>query len=131
MVLSVIDEGDFEIEKEGAMFEFIKKIKEKFEASHWKKCRDTWDQITTFKRQKNEGPKEYLEKWSELETEIRNSGEAISPMFLANHFTERIGLPDTTKQSILTVVSQPRGERDTFDTSQEGIQNPGNKFQQR
>ena len=44
-VLSVIDEGDFEIEKEGAMFEFITKIKEKFKASCWKKCRDTWDQI--------------------------------------------------------------------------------------
>ena len=51
-----------------------------------------------------------MEKWSELERKIRNSGETISPMFLANHFMERAGLPDTTKQSILTVVNLEKQE---------------------
>ena len=39
-----------------------------------------------------------------MEAKIRNSGETISPMFLAAHFLEKAGLPDTTKQSILTMV---------------------------
>ena len=60
--------------------------------------------VIAFQKHDDEGPKKYLERWMELEAKIKNSGETISPMFLAAHFMEKAGLPDTTKQSILTMV---------------------------
>ena len=86
------------------MDEFLKKFKKKFEVSCWRKCVGIWEQVLAFQKQGDEGPKKYLEKWLELEAKIKNSGETISPMFLAVHFMEKAGLPDTTKQSILTMV---------------------------
>ena len=86
------------------MDEFIEKFKKKFEVPCWRKCVGIWEQVLVFQKQGDEGPKKYLERWLELEAKIRNSGETISPMFLAVHFMEKAGLPDTTKQSILTMA---------------------------
>ena len=63
-----------------------------------------WEQVLVFQKQGDEGPKKYLERWLELEAKIRNSGETISPMLLVVHFMEKAGLPDTSKQSILTMT---------------------------
>ena len=40
----------------------------------------------------------------ELKVKIQNSGEVISPIIRAAHFTEQAGLPPTTKQTILSMV---------------------------
>ena len=103
-IVSTVDEGDFNTENQGALEEFIEKFKKKFEVPCWRKCVEIWEQVLAFQKHGDEGPKKYLERWSELEAKIRNSGETISQMFLAVHFIEIAGLQDTTKQSILTMV---------------------------
>ena len=81
-IVSTIDEGDFNTENQGALDEFLENFKKKFEVSCWRKCVGIWEQVLAFQKQGDEGPKKYLEKWLELEAKIRNSGEAILPMFL-------------------------------------------------
>ena len=103
-IVSTVDEGNFNIENQGALEQFLDKFKKKFEIPSWRKCVEIWEQLLAFKRQEDEGPKKYLERWIELEAKINNSREVISPMFLAAHFLEQTGEKDTTKQSILTMV---------------------------
>ena len=104
-IVSTIEEGEFNTENQGALDEFLSKFKMKFEVPSWRKCVEILDQVLKFQKSGDEGPKKYLERCLELVAKIRNSGETISPMFLAAHFIEKTGLQDdTTKQSILTMV---------------------------
>ena len=98
-IVSTVDEGDLNAENRGA----FEKFKKKFKVSCWRKCVGIWEQVLAFQKQGEEGLRNYLEKWLELVARIKNSGGTISPMFLA-HFMESAGLPDTTKQAILTMV---------------------------
>ena len=99
-----MDEGEFNTENPGALNVFLDRLKKKCEIPNWRKCVELWEQVIAFQKHDDEGPKKYLGRWMELEAKIKNSGEEISPMLLAAHFMEKAGLPDTTKQSILTMV---------------------------
>ena len=55
-------------------------------------------------REASEKPKWYFENWLQLDAKIKNRGGAISPSFIATHFIERVGIEDTTKQSILSIM---------------------------
>ena len=98
-IVSTVDEGEFNTENQGTLEEFVEKFKKKFEVPSWRKCVEIWEQVLVFQKHDDEGTKKYLERWLELEAKIRNSGETISPMFLAAPFLEKAGLPDPTKQS--------------------------------
>ena len=64
------------------MEEFWKIFNDKFKVPSWRKCTELWLEILDFKREVDEEPKQYREKWIQLEPKIKNSGKVISPLFL-------------------------------------------------
>ena len=62
-VISTVDEGEFDIEQQGAMNDLLEKLKKKFEVPNWRKCGEIWRQIITFKRHENKNPKDYIQRW--------------------------------------------------------------------
>ena len=66
-IVSTVDKGDFNTERQGALEEFMELFKKKYEVPCWRKCIEICEQVLAFQKNGDEGPNKYLERWLELE----------------------------------------------------------------
>ena len=54
----------------------------KFEVSKWKKTGKIWEELTKFQIKEDKTPKQYLNRFKQLEIKIKNAKTTISPQYL-------------------------------------------------
>ena len=54
----------------------------KFKVSKWKKTSKIWEELTKFQIKEDETPKQYLNRFKQLESKIKNGKTTISPQYL-------------------------------------------------
>ena len=91
--------------KEDAIFKLIEKMERKFEVSKWKKTGKIWEELIKFQIQEDESPKQYLSRFKQLESKIKNARTTILPQYLGHHFLLRANLDHLTIQSILAMAN--------------------------
>ena len=104
-VQGLYEDASFDMSKIGILDDFFQLIQEKFETPGWTKCRNIWKEFIALKAEEGKSPREYLEKFEQIEQKIKNQGEQISPVFLAIQFLENAKLPSHTLQTILGKVN--------------------------
>ena len=104
-VIQQIDrDTTFDMTQEDAISKLIEKIEGKFEVSNWKKTGEIWEELIKFQIQEDEMPKQYLSRFKQLESKIKNARTTISPQYLGHHFLLRANLDHLMIQSILVMV---------------------------
>ena len=82
----IIQETDkdttFNITHEEAITRLICKMEGKFKVSKWKKTGKTWEELTKFQIKEDETPKQYLNRFKQLQSKIKNGKTTISPKYL-------------------------------------------------
>ena len=71
-------------------------MKEKFEVSKWKKTGEIWEELIKFQIKEDEMPKQYLSRFKQLESKIKNARMTISPQYLGHHFLLRADIDHLT-----------------------------------
>ena len=77
----------------------------KFETSKWRKTGKIWKELTNFQIKEGETPKQYLGRFKQLKSKIKNPKRTISPQYLGHHFLSRANLDHITICSILAIVN--------------------------
>ena len=110
-IIQEIDEDvTFDKNHADAISNLIEKMKGKFEASKWKKTGENWEELIKFQIKEDETPKQYLSRFKQLESKIKNAKTSISPHYLAQHFLARANLDPLTVQSIISMVDLENDE---------------------
>ena len=86
----------FAMTHEDAIHKFIEKMEGKFEVSKWKKTDQIWEELIKFQIKEDETPKQYLSRFKQLESKIKNARTTISPQYLGHHFLLRANLNHLT-----------------------------------
>ena len=69
-----------------------------------KKTGEIWDELTKFQIKEDKTPKQYLGRFKQLESKIKNEKTTISLQYLGHHFLLRADLDQITIRSILAMV---------------------------
>ena len=110
-IIQEIDEDiTFDKNHADAISNLIEKMKGKFEVSRWKKTGEIWEELIKFQIKEDETPKQYLSRFKQLESKIKNAKTSISPHYLAQHFLSRANLDPLTVQSIIAMVDLEKDE---------------------
>ena len=105
-VIQEIDEDNtFDMNHEDAISKLIEKMEGKFEVSKWKKTGEIWEELIKFQIKEDETPKQYLSRFKQLESKIKNARTTISPQYLGHHFLLRANLDHLTIRSILAMAN--------------------------
>ena len=99
------DDG-FDMTKRGVIDEFITKFLKKHEISTWNKCESCWEEFIGFKAKEGEKTRDFINRFENLESKLRNSGDKIPEMYLAIQMIRSSKVDKITKQAILTRVDQ-------------------------
>ena len=98
-IIQEIDEDDtFNIAHEDAITRLICKMEGKFETSKWRKTGEIWKELNNFQIKEGEMPKQYLGRFKQLESKIKNTKTIISAQYLRHHFLSRADLDHITIQ---------------------------------
>ena len=97
-------EDDFDLNKANVFNEFIEKLKEKFDVSNWEKSGNLWKEFLQFKAKDDEKTKEYLMRFQEMESRMRNLGNVVPDTFMAHHVLEQANIPEHSKQSVISNI---------------------------
>ena len=82
----------------------LKRMEDKFEISPFKRTKELWQDILTFEAIKGETPREYVERFSLLETRLKINKCPIPPVLLMHHFILKAKLPQLTVQNLLARI---------------------------
>ena len=105
-IIHNIDDNDqFELTKQGIFEEFVQKLKDKFQVSNWEQSERIWQQLLEFKAKEEEKTREYLERFNEIESQMKNVGNLVSDVFLANHLVNCANISEHSKQSVLSNIN--------------------------
>ena len=105
-IIQEIDEDiTFDMTHDDAISKLIEKMEGKFEVSKWKKTGEIWEELIKFQIKEDETPKQYLRRFKQLESKIKNARTTISPQYLAHHFLLRANLDHLTIRSILAMAN--------------------------
>ena len=104
VIYTIEDDPEFDLQRTGIFKEFIKKLQEKFDISNWEKSQNLWREILQFKAKEDEKTKEYLMRFQEMESRMRNLGNVIPDTFMAIHVLEQAIIPEHSKQSVISNI---------------------------
>ena len=104
IVYNIEEDLNFDMTTVGAIDLFLQKFQKKFEISNWKKCSGVWKEILDFKAKEGETTRQYLERFNEIESKMRNMDSNIPDVYLAIHLLDRSNVAEITKQNILSKV---------------------------
>ena len=105
IIHNIDDNDDFDLTKQGIFEEFVRKLKEKFQVSNWEQSERIWQQLLEFKAKEEEKTREYLERFNEIESQMKNVGNLVSDVFLANHLIKCANISEHSKQSVLSNIN--------------------------
>ena len=77
----------------------------KFEISKWEKTGEILEKLIKFQMKEDETPKQYLSRFKQLESKIKNAKRNILPQYLGHHFLDRASLDHLTIWSILAMAN--------------------------
>ena len=72
----------FDITHEEAITILLCKMEGMFEISKWKKASKIWEELTKFQIKEDETPKQYLNRFKQLKSKIKNAKTTISLQYL-------------------------------------------------
>ena len=105
-VIQQIDEDiTLDMNQEDVISKLIEKMEGKFEISKWKKTGEIWEELVKFQMKEDKTPKQYLSRFKQLESEIKNAKMTILPQYLGHHFLDRANLDHLTIRSILAMAN--------------------------
>merc|ERR1711994_154525 len=105
-IIQEIDEdATFDMTHDDAISNLIEKMEGKFEVSKWKKTGEIWEELIKFEIKEGETPKQYLSRFKQLESKIKNARMSISPQYLAHHFLMKANLDHLTIRSTLAMAN--------------------------
>ena len=110
IIQDINEDTTFDMTHEDAISKLIEKMEGKFEVSKWKKTGKIWEELIKFQIKEDETPKQYLSRFKQLESKIKNVKTIISPQYLVHHFLLRANLDHLTIQSTLAMANFENNE---------------------
>ena len=102
MIISeVVENDEFDYKDEGAIDTILEKIKEFMEESEWTRNLALAKDFENFCQKDGETNRDYVGRFSNLETKLRNEKAGISNMFLAGWLMNRSKISQAEKNNIL------------------------------
>ena len=83
----------------------LKRWKESLKYLSGNKTGEIWEELIDFQIQEDEMPKQYLSRFKQLESKIKNARTTILPQYLGYHFLLRANLDHLTIQSIMAMAN--------------------------
>ena len=105
-IITNIDEDiqGFDHNNQDALKTLLKRMEDKFEESPFKRTKKLWKDLLAFEAIKGETPRQYVERFSMLETRMKTNNCTMSAVLLAHHFLIKAKLPAITVQNILARI---------------------------
>ena len=104
VIYNIDDDDSFDLTMGGIFEDFIQRFKDKFQASNWEQSERVWQTLLEFKANQEEKTKEYIARFNEIESQMKNIANKVPDVFMASHLLNRASISEHSKQSILANI---------------------------
>ena len=105
VVAEVVENSDFDYKAEDGVERILKNIKELLDESRWSKISSLVDEFKEFKQKDGEGNKEFVSRFSTLESRLKNEKVGMTNMWLAAVLLKSSGLSKMERNNVLATTN--------------------------
>ena len=108
---NVVENKNLEKEKDGVVLEVLHLIEQNLGQSDLEKTTDKWTQFINFNQKSGESIRDFVTRFEELVTGLRNVNITLPQKALAVHMITKSNLSESSKENVLTKVNTDEHEK--------------------